>query len=369
VATGSAALGHFIRSVPLFSLVEDGDLEGVLRLLRPVELRPGEVLFREGEPGKAMWVLGAGAEVSISQTHGGTRAALEVARARLGEVVGEMALVDDGPRSGTATVLRGGAAHELDAREFNAMRAAFVPGAFKVLRKLCIDLCLRLRQTNERIVPSGHVRVETPPWPAGPRPEVEQLERFPPFRRLPAVVKLALAQKLEAVQVAELTPLFAEGEASDGAWFLVEGEVSVGRNGKTLANLPAGTMFGQVACIDNQARSASCLTTGPALLFRMVRRDFELLFASGHRFAFQLVDLVARQLVQHLRDANALLPQPGLLGGATAGVATAVRSMLHAEPGPEDLDLLSTELEVETALPIEIELDLGEFVPESGLLS
>jgi len=29
-----------------------------LRLLRPVELEAGKVLFREGEPGRAMWVMG-----------------------------------------------------------------------------------------------------------------------------------------------------------------------------------------------------------------------------------------------------------------------------------------------------------------------
>jgi CRP-like cAMP-binding protein len=267
-------------------------------------------------------------------------------------------------------VVKGGAAYELDAREFHAMRTAFLPAAFKVLRKVCIDLCSRLRQTNERIVPSGSSRVVTPRLPVGPRPPVEMLERFPPFRRLPSVVKLALAQKLEVVQLDELTPLFAEGEASDGAWFIVDGEVSVGRNGKTLANLPAGTMFGQVACIDSRPRSASCLTTGPATLFRMAEPDFDQLFASGHRFAFQMVDLVARQLVQHLRDANALLPHAGRLATGPPGLATSVHSLLQAQPSLDDDPelLLTEELEVETALPIEIELDLGEFRPESDLL-
>lgn len=70
-------------------------------------------------------------------------------------------------------------------------------------------------------------------------------------------------------------------------------------------------MFGVVACIDNGVRSASCVTTGPATLLKMTERDFDQLFASGHRFAFQMVDLVSRQLVRHLRDANQMLPLPG----------------------------------------------------------
>jgi CRP-like cAMP-binding protein len=354
------ALEQFIRGIPLFSLVESADLSEVLRLLRPVELAAGEVLFREGEGGRAMWVLGADVEVSISSSHGGRRRPVVVAYARSGDVVGEMSLVDDGPRSGTALVVQGGHAHQLDAQQFHSMRATFVPAAFKVLRKVCVDLCLRLRQTNERIVASGHSQVETPRRPVGPRPDTAMLDAFPAFRALPSVVKLALGQKLEVVQVPEVTALFAEGEASDGAWFIVEGEVSVGRNGKTLANLPAGTMFGVVACLDNRPRSASCVTTGPATLLKMTERDFDQLFASGHRFAFQMVDLVARQLVQHLREANQLLPVPGRPAG-TPGLAHAVKQLLPAKASVEDLEVIATELEVDDALPIELELDLGDF--------
>jgi CRP-like cAMP-binding protein len=361
VATSNPALEQFIRSIPLFSLVEPADLPEVLRLFRPADLTPGEVLFKEGEAGRAMWVLSQGAEVSVNVNHDGKR--LAVAYARGGDVVGEMALVDDGPRSGTAVVVQGGPAHLIDAREFHAMRDSFVPAAFKVLRKICIDLCQRLRATNERIVPSGHERIATPALPPGPRPEVELLDGFPAFKALPAVVKLALSHKLDLIQVQELTPIFAEGEQGDGAYFILEGEVAVGRNGKTLANLPAGTMFGQVACLDRGPRSASCITTGPARLFRMSGRDFDQLFASGHRFAFQIVDLVARQLVQHLREANAMLPLPGQAAGS-ARTSKVVDHLLPAEPGPQDLDVLPRGgLELDLAGPLEFEIDLGELGP------
>jgi len=296
MSSANPALAQFIRSIPLFSLVDDSDLNDVLRLFRPVELIAGDVLFGEGDPGKAMWVLGEGAEVSVASTSGQNRPVV-VAYARKGDVVGEMALVDDGARSGTAIVTQTGAAHQIDANEFQAMRSAFVPAAFKVLRKIAVDLCARLRHTDERIVPSGHSGINTPPLPAGPRPDKAMVDRYPPFRGLPAIVKLALAQKLEVIQLSEMSPIFAEGEKADGAYFIVEGEVSVGRNGKTLANLPAGTMFGVVACIDQGLRSASCVATGPATLLKMSDKDFDQLFAAGHRFAFQIVDLLARQLV------------------------------------------------------------------------
>ncbi len=365
--SGNPALAQFIRSIPLFSLVDDADLNDVLTLFHPVELSAGDVLFAEGAPGKAMWVLADTTEVSVATTASQQRP-VAVAYARKGDVLGEMALIDDGPRSGTAIVTQSGPAQQIDAQEFHAMRASFRPAAFKILRKICLDLCARLRATNERIVPSGTAKVETPSLPRGPRASAEMIDRYPAFHALPAVVKLALAQKLEVIQVETMTPIFAEGEKADAAYFILEGEVSVGRNGKTLANLPAGTMFGVVACIDQGVRSASCLTTGPATLLKMSDQHFDTLFQSGHRFAFQMVDLLARQLVQHVREANQLLPLPGSKPGI-AKVSKPVTRILEGEKSEQELDIISTELEVETALPIELEMDIADIKPESDLLT
>lgn len=353
-ASSNPALEQFIRSIPLFSLVDPPEMMDILRLLRPVELEAGKVLFREGEPGKAMWVMGKGVEVTVSSTPPGQKRPVVVAYAREGEVLGEMALVDDGPRSGTAVVVQGGHAHEIDANEFHALRSTFNPAAFKVLRRVCVDLCARLRATNERIVPSSQPSIQTPPVTSTKRPPPKVMDEFPPFKALPATVKLALGQKLQLIEVSEVTPLFAEGEPSDGAWFLVEGEVSVGRNGKTLANLTPGSMFGLVSAIDQGTRSASCVTTGPARLLKLAEKDFDGLFASHHRFAFQIVDLAARQLVFHLRQANAMLSLPGK--------APQQKAVAPAQPAKrfDEID--------PAAMEIDFDLDDIKLEPEAGIL-
>jgi CRP-like cAMP-binding protein len=66
-------------------------------------------------------------------------------------------------------------------------------------------------------------------------------------------------------------------------------------------------MFGLVSLIDQGRRSASCITEGPVRLLRLSKLDFDALFNSGNRFAFQIVDLASRQLVEHLRSADQLL--------------------------------------------------------------
>jgi CRP-like cAMP-binding protein len=358
MTAANPALETFLRSIPLFSLVAPEEMMDILRLLRPVELRAGEPLFRQGEPGRAMWVMGKGAEVAVSTQPEGQKRSVAVAYAREGDVLGEMALIDETPRSANAVVVQGGLAHEVDAREFAALREAYRPAAYKVMRKLCVDLCRKLRATNDRLVPGGTVSVVTPPLPEGLRPDVAVLEGFAPFVPLPATVKLALAQKLRLVVVDGLTPLFGEGEKTDGAWFLMEGEVSVGRGGKTLANLLPGTMFGIVSCIDEGTRSASCVTTGAARLLHLADGDFDLLFASGHRFAYQLVDLVARQLVSHVRNANAMLAPAGRPIGP-AGSPKPVS--LKPAPPPATPEAAAEEAqELIEMIPLELELDLAE---------
>ncbi len=351
--TANTALEEFVHKIPLFAAVTGDELKAVLSLLTPVSLNAGDVLFRQGEAGKAMWVLGDGAEVTINATPTGQSRAVAVAYARAGDVVGEMALLDEGPRSATALVTRAGPAQRIDAAAFAKMRLSFEPAAFKVLRQLCVELCKRLRKTSERIVTASRTQVASSPPLIGPHPQVEVLNQFPAFRTLPAVVKLALVQKLQLVEVPEITPVFAEGEASDGAWFLLEGEVLAGRNGKTLSTLVPGTTFGIISAIDGQPRSASCVTSGPARLLKLADADFDSLFASGNRFAFQLVDLIARQLVAHLRQTNAMIPVPGRETLPAAPVAP-VETLL---PNDEEETIVGEELE---SMPIELEVDFAE---------
>lgn len=343
-----AALEKYLRAIPLFSQVEPAQMPELLHLLRSVTLEQGQVLFREGTPGRAMWVLGEGTEVTISATPPGGARPVVVARARGGEVVGEMALIDEGLRSGSAVVVSGGPAHVIDAPEFQTLRAARRPVAFTLLRRICKDLCRRLRVTSDRIIPpSQGGALHSPTLALGPRPTSELVDRFEPFRALPDLVKLALAQKLHVVRTEAVQPIFGEREVADAAYFIVEGEVTVGRNGQTLATMGPGQMFGLIAVIDDAPRAASCVTSGPTTLLRLSNEDFDALFAQGNRFAFHMVDLVARQLVGHLREANTLLV--ALPGQARSGSTAKAMSAGSIEEA----------LASSTLLPLELELELG----------
>lgn len=341
----NAALEQFLKSIPLFSLVEPADMMDLLRLLRPVTLEKDQVLFRENDPGDAMWVLGAGTEVTIL-----THPMIVVAKAAAGETVGEMALVDDQGRSGTAVVTKAGPAHQIYATDFHALRDAFNPAAFKILRRISLDLCGRLRTTRDRIAAAApEMRPVSPPEGRG-LPSAEVLEEFAPFRQLPQTVKLALQQKLKLIETEKPTPLFVEGAPTDGAYFVLSGRVVLSRKGTALGELESGSMFGLVACLDAGPRSASASTVGPARLLRLTDKDFDSLFARGNRFAFQLVDIVCRQLSARLRDTNTLLPTAAPFAPAAAKPKPAPAPPA-ASPPPKPLAPA-----VEPSLDLEFEL-------------
>jgi hypothetical protein len=64
--------------------------------------KPGEVIFREGdESTEAYWIISGRVEITIRSGNFG----LPVARVGGGEIIGEMGLIDNKPRSATATAL------------------------------------------------------------------------------------------------------------------------------------------------------------------------------------------------------------------------------------------------------------------------
>jgi CRP-like cAMP-binding protein len=352
----SQALEQFLRATPLFTYVEPHEVPELLGVMTSEQLTEGQTLFRERDPGDALWVLGEGAEVALSTAADGGEPVV-VARARSGETVGEMALVDEGGRSATAVVTRAGPAHRIAAADFTRLREGFRPAAYKVLRKICVDLCARLRATDRRIAPEGKGVVPHTKADFGVPVEPELMDEFAPFRKLPQVVKLALANQVRLIETEEIQPLFGEGAPAEAAYFVLSGEVTVGRGGKTFATLGPGSMLGLVALIDKGTRSASAVTTGPARLLRLSRREFELLFAAGNRFTFLMLDLVARQLVSHLRNANEML---------ASEPAPAKKASVQAAQGSSAGSESEEDLPQGEVLPLELEIDLDMGSDDDG---
>jgi CRP-like cAMP-binding protein len=145
-----ALVREILRSVPLFQELSPAELELIVALGRVVAYPKDMTLFKEGDRGEALYVVIEGAVrivKSIPQSWDGTMAFLE-----RGGCFGEMALVDDFPRSATVV------AHEDCTVLFIGREAVIdlfqeqpVVGR-KILWAFCRSLSLRLREASDRIV-------------------------------------------------------------------------------------------------------------------------------------------------------------------------------------------------------------------------
>ncbi|HEY3445451.1 MAG TPA: cyclic nucleotide-binding domain-containing protein [Myxococcales bacterium] len=302
------SIARFLATLPLFADVSAAEAMDVVLLLRKVDLQPGEKLFEAGDPPSSMWLLGEGCEVEISMVPAPGAPPVAMFTSAAGDTVGEMALIDDAPRSGTATVVKAGTAQRIEAADFEALRARFHPAAFKMLRKLAITMARRLRVNASRLAPetpeSAAGGVAPTRLPEGKKVTPESLRALSPFDRLPASVRLALSQKLRENVLTPGQVVFRQGEPGEFLIILEEGDVALIRQGHELARLEPGALCGVVSAVDGGARVADCIAVAPSRVLRLSRPDLEWLFQSGNRFAYQIVDAVVRQMVSRLRALN-----------------------------------------------------------------
>lgn len=105
---------------------------------------PGTVLFRDGERGKEMYVIQTG-KVKISKEVRGEEQTLAVLGA--GEFFGEMAILNNKPRSASATVVEESKMLVIDPKTFEAM----IKGNTEIAVRMIKKLAQRLEETDQQI--------------------------------------------------------------------------------------------------------------------------------------------------------------------------------------------------------------------------
>lgn len=124
-----------------------------------------------------------------------------------------------------------------------------------------------------------------------------------------------LAKTLKERTLAGGEQLFAQGDAADSCFLILDGSVEVklevdGHGTEQLSSLSKGDLFGEVALLDGQARSATCAAGADgARVAELARADFDRLFNAGDQLAQAVMDVVLDRLVGRLRGATQLLLQ------------------------------------------------------------
>jgi CRP-like cAMP-binding protein len=149
LASGESVDAGLLSHVPLFDGLSADQLAQVASLAREQRASTGHVFFREGELGDAFFVLLEG-NVRISKHIVGVG---EEALAILepGACFGEMALIDSFPRSADARAHSDCVVGVITKDDLAHLMAADRDLAHEMLLRFVRTLCVRLRETNDKI--------------------------------------------------------------------------------------------------------------------------------------------------------------------------------------------------------------------------
>jgi CRP-like cAMP-binding protein len=107
---------------------------------------------------------------------------------------------------------------------------------------------------------------------------IKSLSLFRDFS--PAQVRLVM-EKLKQKKVSSGVNIITQGEDGDEFFLLDEGRVEIIVNGNKVAQLGAGSYFGEIALLEKCKRTATVRTTESSLIYSLEQSDFDRFFAAG----------------------------------------------------------------------------------------
>lgn len=146
----SEFFAKFVKESPMFYYMDDNDTRTLSQHLEFRQMKRGEVLFREGDPGDyVIFIFKGSVEVSTKNPEGED---LSLAQLGWGTSVGEMALIDDLPRSATANVVDESEFFMLSRDSFKDILQKHQKLGVRLLMGLAWTMSLRLRYNSRRLI-------------------------------------------------------------------------------------------------------------------------------------------------------------------------------------------------------------------------
>jgi CRP-like cAMP-binding protein len=116
------------------------------------------------------------------------------------------------------------------------------------------------------------------------------------FRALPGEELSQIAEIAEEQPFAAGEQVFAEGEPGDALYLVVEGSVQIHQGQRQLAQLGARDVFGEMAVLDSEPRSASVTALKDAVLLKIARDDFRDILQERPEIGMGIIKVLSRRL-------------------------------------------------------------------------
>jgi CRP-like cAMP-binding protein len=126
------------------------------------------------------------------------------------------------------------------------------------------------------------------------------LKGVPMFEGLSKKELIAVSRATEQLEYREGEVLARQNSVGNEAFVVVDGSITVRRNGRKVATLGPGDVAGEMALLDDEPRSADLVAAQPSVVLYISRREFGGLLEANTK----LMGKVLRTLAQRLREAD-----------------------------------------------------------------
>jgi CRP-like cAMP-binding protein len=141
-------LHHVLRKIELFDGLDEQELAQVSKICQRRSLQLGEKVTTEGDEGDEMFIVTEGfVEVTLGDPE--LISSKSLVNLGAGQIFGEMALVDRGPRSATVRAISDPTKVQVIKRDdFEKLCRDNAHIGFIIMRNIVIDLSIKLRHRN-----------------------------------------------------------------------------------------------------------------------------------------------------------------------------------------------------------------------------
>jgi len=148
---------ELLKQVPLFQGLTEGELKSLTADFVRQELQPDDVLFYQGDAGHILYVVETGKVRIFVQGEDGQE--LSVTVCGTGDLVGEMSVIDELPRSASAVALERTTVLRLSRERFREHVRRSPQLAFNVMKALSVRLRFSTRQLDSLSMASVPTRL------------------------------------------------------------------------------------------------------------------------------------------------------------------------------------------------------------------
>ena len=140
-----------LQGMTLFAEFTDDEVQAFLELVDPLTVKSGEDIVKQDEHGDSMYVLLSGKASVIHRKEGKQ---FELATLGAGDFFGEIALVDEGPRSADVEAVEDCTLLQIPQSVIRALAGVYPSAAFKLLVAVGRVLVARMRRGNQKYIDS-----------------------------------------------------------------------------------------------------------------------------------------------------------------------------------------------------------------------